>query len=331
MSRFDLVASNIQERILERVQEIDIFSHFLGYTPKNSVAYLSPILRDEGKLDNFPSFSVFRTNFIDRALFFKDHALNISGDVFKFVQLLYGVKMEDACRIIDREFNLGLYENTRNLPTEFIIRDPSEFRESESIKITVATRPWRSADFKYWIKYGVPESILRDKKFRVFPIRAFRTFEGQENPYPAGYYSYQYRVRDKSKIYQPFSKNRKFRTDFDYKCLEGFYQLDYTSDTLIITKSYKDVMMFRAFGFEAVSPRGENILVPDEYLRHFERKYSKIIVFFDNDGKESSHLYPIEYKRVKLSKKYGVKDPTDFHEKYGSDATSRILNNLLKI
>jgi hypothetical protein len=55
--------------------------------------------------------------------------------------------------------------------------------------------------------------------------------------------------------------------------IHGSTGLTYTSDTLIITKSLKDVMVLNELGYEAISPMAENVIISEELINSYKEKY----------------------------------------------------------
>jgi hypothetical protein len=107
----------------------------------------------------------------------------------------------------------------------------------------------------------------------------------------------------------------------------GFLQLQYNAPLLIITKSMKDVMVLRSLGYEAISPRGENIMLPPECIEYMKRKYRKILVLFDNDGKHKGDEY--EFDKVFVPKLWpNDKDVSDFCYNHGAYETSDMLRSI---
>lgn len=316
------------DSILQRVDEYTLYCFYLGFSPSLRKPYKSP-LRDG---DSMPSFSIFLTKKSNREYFWKDSGgssqtgiAGDSGDIFKLIRLLYGDTAKQCFSRINRDFNLG-FESDTPPPTNFekiVHHDPP--KDEEPAHIRIKRRKFKTHDVQYWAQFGITAKTLL--KFRVIPISHFWGKQSQQYPYTADKLAYAYPINGKYKVYQPLSKSRKFRTDYDYKCLEGFDQLEYKSDTLIITKSMKDIMVLWEYGYEAVSPRGESVPIPIEFIRHFRKKYERIILFFDNDGKHKAEDYPFPEIYVPLESH--EKDISDFRKRYGHKQTQILLKQLI--
>jgi hypothetical protein len=144
---------------------------------------------------------------------------------------------------------------------------------------------------------------------------------------------YAYRIWDRYQLYSPFAeRRRKFRNNWLENYVPGYEQLEYSSDTLIITKAYKDVMMFRSFNYEAVAPRGENIPLPDGFMDYARTHYKRIVTWQDNDGKTGAEKYYPELEHFVCPgdpTQGDPKDPTDYCKVFGSEATLKLINSTI--
>ncbi len=92
----------------------------------------------------------------------------------------------------------------------------------------------------------------------------------------------------------------------------------------------KDVICLRSFGYEAISPRGENILLPIECVNMMKRKYERIVVLFDNDMKHKGDEY--EFQKVYVPQQWeNDKDVSDFCYNHGARETANMLQQILCI
>jgi hypothetical protein len=134
------------------------------------------------------------------------------------------------------------------------------------------------------------------------------------------------------KIYRPLAnKVNKFRSIV--QVIEGYDYIDYSKDVLFITKSNKDIAVFRSVGYNAIAPSSENSLkLIEEVIHELKVKFKIIIVWFDEDNvgiKNSKYLsekYNLYYYFTQKSK-----DPFDLVSKYGKleliEQISKILEN----
>lgn len=312
-----------EEDILERVDEYTLYCFYLGFEPLIGAKYKSPI-RDPSIEDNDPSWGMYEratSKFGEHYEFmWKDQALGISGNIFGLVMKLfnYSTRREALLKVCaDRGLGGENYDSIQKVK--------SEPKYTEDIDIEVASRPFNERDLQFWRQFNINEIILRD--YTTTAVKCYWITKEQKVPsYPPASGGYAYREWDKYQLYFPYAeKKKKFRTNYTDACLHGFKQLKYNSDLLIITKSRKDVMCLRSFGYEAISPRSENTMVPKAYLDHFRKRYNRILVLFDTDMKHKGD----EYELPKIYVNSGEKDVSDSCKKYGVLHTAEMLKTII--
>lgn len=316
----DLFEEYLQSRplsensVLEDIDEYEIYKFYLGFYPELRTGYSSPLR--EG--DDSPSFSLFSNTVGNCEYRWKDSGKGLHGDVFKLVQLIFNLRTrEDACAKIRQDINKEDYGITSG---KLILKDRPI--DKGSTDIAICSKPSFSEDgIKFWSNYGIRLETL--ELFNVTELEYFRI--GEYSIYPKEI-AFGYRELDKYQIYQPYNPEYKFRNNYTDKMIIGFHQLKYEQDTLIITKSRKDVMMLYELGYEAVSPRSENTLIPIEYINYFKKRYNKILVLFDNDMKHRGEEYNLPLIYVPLSSR--AKDISDFCKLYGKEIGKKLIDSL---
>lgn len=306
----DIILDN--NKFIESIDNYALYSHILGFKPVINKSYKSPIRND----DNIPSFELYRSQYNENIILWKDFAVNIKPmlDVVDLVAVLYNCsKVEARLRIQNLDYPK--------------LMEVSEIPENHT-SIRVITRGFKETDYKFWNSFNINEEILN--LYRVKAILCYWLYESQEYP-KFTKQSYCYCIDNKVQIYSPFERREyKFRNNLTDKNIMGFTQLNLSErNLLIITKSYKDVMVLHSLGYESISPRGENILLPKQVIQWVSKYYDTVIVLFDNDGKESSSKYP--FRRIYVPKESGEKDISDFIKKYGVEETKLLLNKLIEL
>lgn len=306
--------------ILRYIDEYTLYCHYLSFQPDIGLKYRSPIR--EG--DQHASFGIFVTKKrSDVEYMWKDQGVGISGDIFDLIQYKLGLPSRQAATLrVKADFQLIDSDDPSRIPVPILPKPPVP------IVIDVKSRDWEQRDLDFWKQFGITVPTLT--RYQVKPIKFYWLTLDQECPRFAKL-GYSYRIRDKYKLYFPYEKpDFKFRNNFDDNYLEGFEQLRFKKDLLVITKSLKDVMLLEELGYEAISPRSENTPIDREkFLSGLEKLYSKIVVLFDNDGKHRADFYP--YPLVQIPKASGEKDVTDFYRRYGRNATEEVLRNILPV
>jgi hypothetical protein len=307
-----------EDSTLERVDEYTLYCHYLEFQPDIKINYSSP-LRDD---DDSPSFGIFPSKKLFREFFWKDAGGNgDSGDIFKLIQRLFGYNSrEEALARVLSDFGLG--ETVANV--EKIVKHvPKPHNDCD---IRVQARAFKAHDLVYWSQFNITESLLQ--QYRVSPLYCYWLSPSQKAPvFPSGL-SFVYRIYDRYQLYFPHKdKQYKFRNDLTEHHVMGMQQLTYSTDTLIITKSYKDVMCLRSYGYDSVSPRSENTPMPDAAFPYFKERYKHILVLFDNDMKHRGDWYP--FPQIYIPIETGAKDISDFTRDYSPHAAAELLKQLI--
>lgn len=309
-----------EEDIIQRVDEYTLYCYYLGYDPAMFSKYSSPI-----RIDESPSFGIFHAKRIpNREFGWKDQATGQCGDIFNLVRLIYGYRSKSqAVAKVASDFGLGPKVDD----TPKILKERKVLEAKEPSIIRVVHRKMESYDLKWWSKFHIDNALL--ELYKVRPISCYWTFPSQKIPrFPGKGLGYDYSIRVRHQLYFPLeNKDFKFRNDLIEDDLLGFDQLTYETNTLVITKSYKDIMCLRSFGYDSVGPKGEHNMVGDVHLRYLESRYTTIYTLFDNDGKHCADKYPYPQLQVPIST--GEKDPTDFCKRYGAEATQQLLQQLI--
>lgn len=293
----ELLSNNVSpEDILSYCSEHDIYGIYVGYKCPIGKRIISPI-RAEGD----PSFALFYAG--DRLLF-KDHSSAKHGDVFQFVReylrihenvlLSFPEVLKRICKDVVRNKVYSTY--------------PTKIKTIDYVKsdIKVVTKPYTERGLAYWNRFlNLPNHELKAylEYHRVYELKSRSDigifFSDITFGYRIGYYW---------KIYQPYAeKDYKFRNNYPRHFIEGWAQLR-GRDTIIITKSKKDVMFLDRIGIDSISPKSETTILPEKAMDIIDSKYKHKYVLFDNDGKHNGSEYP--WPMIQIPKQI-AKDPTD--------------------
>ena len=266
------------EEILGRINSLDIFSYYIGKDFKYGRAMFSPLRKDRS-----PSFTVFKHS--SGKYFFKDFSTGESGDCFTFLTKLFGLKRFDTYRLIDNDFQLGISTKSFTTPTKQYVGE--HIKEYENIKpstttIQIKSRPWNTQEDKtFWSKYGICCKILSKYNVQaaanVWVNDNLIVSSNRYNPI----YAYHFPNR-KMKIYQPYSKF-KWLSNTSVSDLQGLSQLPLRGDTLVITKSLKDVMCLDVFGIPSVAPSSESCVIPADVVKDLTDRFARIYILYDFD------------------------------------------------
>jgi hypothetical protein len=136
------------------------------------------------------------------------------------------------------------------------------------------------------------------------------------------------------KLYKPYEKRgRKWIGNPDTGNLQGYNQLPWVGDSLIITKSLKDVMVLSVLGYNAVATHSESTGLDPVTLKTLEDRFKDITIFYDNDQAGITGAKKLcrahDFNGIIIPLEYEVKDISDFIVKYGYQDTRELLQRLL--
>jgi len=304
------------EEILSRVTCLDIFSYYIGKDFKYGRAICSPLRKDKS-----PSFTIFKHN--SGKFFFKDFSTGDSGDCFTFLSKLYAMKRFDTYRLVDNDFQLGISTTLFKAPTnKHVGQHVKELKDLEpsTTTIQIKSRPWNNKEDKtFWSRYGICCNILN--KFNVQP--AEHVWVNGNLVVSANCYNpiYAYGFgQGKLKIYQPYS-NFKWLSNTNVSDLQGLSQLPDSGDTLVITKSLKDVMCLDIWGIPAVAPASESCVIPADIVKDLYNRFARICILYDFDrtGVSFANKHRKLYKFIPLFLTNGKFNTFDYKAKDLSD------------
>lgn len=307
-------ACNItKEDVLKTTSEYTIFCDILGYQPVINKLYNSPL-----RVDPRPSFGIFiaRTG----KLLYKDLGTGDSGDCFKLASILSSTSVTKVLR--------ELYN--KSLRIKSIIYTP--IVNTTETEIAVHPIPFTEQGLNYWGLHGISVATLN--KFNVEEIDKF-WINGQARGWKTkNNLLFSYSIYNKYKIYKPLDREYRFVNNCSIYEIQGWEQLDYTKDTVIITKSLKDIMLLHELGYTAIAPGGEGQSLPEEALEILRKNFKYIIVFYDKD---KAGLITTK-KMLKKNPDFGfmftynkeAKDITDFYVLFGKPKTVELLSKKIE-
>lgn len=318
-----------EKDILERVDEYTLYCFYLKYEPLIGGKYSSPLPE---RIDKDPSWGLLEAKTTLKykpqyhEFVWKDAATGEAGNIFELVRKLYGYKTtREAFVKVCSDFGLGGAGGTNVDQPIVLLKVP---RYASVADIQVASRPFNTRDEYWWRQFNITTDLL--KEYTTTAIKCYWLAKEQKIPsYPKGP-GYAYHEFNKYQLYFPLAnKKDKFRTNFSYDLhIHGYKQLSRT-DLCIITKSRKDVMCLRSFGYDAISPMSENILVPEACLKALEKRYQQRLILFDNDEKHRG----ADYKEPKIfvPLESGVKDTSDYCKAFGPKKTEEMLKQIIRL
>lgn len=244
--------------ILSKVSEYDIYAHYLGQFKVGAI-YNSPFRKDKN-----PSFGIYYSK-RTKQLLFKDHGTGECGNVVKFVSLYTGLtNYNDILKDIVKQLNIT---------TDTKLDSSKQYIPSSETVIGIVRQKFTPTDINYWSQFNISEKTL--KKFNVNSIKYYLCNGIVKGIYKEDNPMYAYKVYNNFKIYRPLAdKYTKWRNNLTEYDIQGYAQLPSKGDTLIITKSMKDVMCLYEMGIPAISPSSESTFIPNDILEGLKKRFS---------------------------------------------------------
>lgn len=320
------------ENILSKISDYDIFKAYCKNFKEVGIKFNS-----EMREDAIPSCVI---TFFNGSLWYKDFGdFEKSVNCFGYVQRKYKCTFPQALGLINLDFNLGLKQYEVVRPSLNYIGLPDihipKFTERKDTIINVEYRDWLFVDKDYWNgRYNL--SFNRLEFYDIRPIR--KLFLNNEIiKMPIETYAFLIDIEDsieKFKIYSPFSKKLKWLSNCKAHHYQGFNQLPWIHNKLIITKSLKDVAVLSLFKIPSIAPQSEAQLIPFEFMERLRKRFKNIYLFFDNDvaGRKGSEKNSLEHNLPQLfiPERYGEKDISDMMHKYSFTETEELIKTLIK-
>jgi 5S rRNA maturation endonuclease (ribonuclease M5) len=308
------------QTILESTTEYDIYSYYIGDNFDIGRIMLSPLRKDK-----HPSFGIFKSEKYGQLLF-KDQATGVFGNCITFVSKLFSISYREAVlRILADIENDNLTYSVEGI-------DIQQDYKTISTIISVKKKPFCKADDEYWGQFSLFRDDLRH--FNVYPISEY-WLNGIIQPWAYKWDNpgYAYELYNKFKIYKPLSEKKyKWISNCGSYDIQGYEQLSMNGDLLIITKALKDVMVLHKLGYQAIAPQGENHSIPEKVITTLKDRFTKIIVFYDNDqaGRNGANKIANKFELTTIFiPENRPKDISDYTKEYGLDSSKELLNNLL--
>ena len=248
-------------------------------------------------------------------------------DCFAFVAKMHGIKYGEAIQKVAVDFGLtGAQPIFTQKQLNSVVRFDKQIKKELIIQFEPA--PWTEQSLEFWkageiteaeltndFIYTVNEIWFNKRKFwfKTNQIRyaiLVHDWKGQrEEPYV--------------KIYSPFDvEDNKWRTNAPLDLPFGLQTLEFKSDTLIVTKSAKDMLVLKKIFPDVIAAQNESLAsLPLELLQKLFKRFKTIYIWFDSDDtgvKNCIKFNELGCKYINTPKNLlpDIKDPFDFAKKY---------------
>lgn len=333
-----------KQYVLNHLNEEDIFSLYSGVPiwEINQCIETSELMLSPLRTDNEPTCG-FYVN--DRGrMKMRDFNGYFWGDCFDLVAYRLNLDANVSNHfaiILDRvakDFKIHKYKDS-----DIIVKYERNqvLKKKDYVQFDFEFRNWNKYDVKYW--KGLTKQDLEDNKIQA--VRYLTVNQQVSYIYRDSDLAYAYYLgQDKWKVYYPL-RNKGKRFMCNSGTVQGINTLKDT-ETLIIAKSYKDVVYLRKFkdkyNIDAIAPSSETDLLKPNQIKYLRGKSNKIVSFmdYDNTGIHMAWLLRENYQIPAMFMSEGTwkrrkgyancKDFSDYVHLHGIDKAEELLINLLK-
>ncbi len=246
------------------------------------------------------------------------------------------VRPNNAINFLKRYYNIEFPEVLTIAYNDIVNNDgPLYIKKTPIIKPDVSyleLNDISNSEMWYWNKANIDKTIL--KKFDVYSGNIKHNGITWHNSTPEDpLYIYMYDINNEIyKGYRPLSKSKlsKFYSHNITNHIQGYSKLPGKGNNLIITKSYKDVLIWYKAGYPAIAPHSESMFINDDIFKELKQRFKNVFLNYDNDttGMEQitkfSSKYPVIPLIIPILSK--CKDPFEF---ITNNNSYNQLNNLI--
>tara|TARA_R110000868_G_scaffold28617_4_gene107114 strand:+ start:11760 stop:12737 length:978 start_codon:yes stop_codon:yes gene_type:complete len=315
------------KEILKRVSEWDLWNYYVPGIPLKT-PFLSPLMKDKT-----PSASLFQSR--DGSLLLKDFRLG-TYNIWSFLQTKYGLTFIEALLTVNNDFNLGLAKVKLDKPTTnafFGILSGEKPTITGDTKLNIKSRKWNKVDEEYWDQFGLSTEFLQNNNVKALENYWINDklvyWYTEYDPV----YSYEF-GNAKRKLYRPMSKKKEYRFLTNVKDDTWQGKLPKSANILIITKSYKDVLVLNILGYASTAPQSEAANIEESIITNLKSRFKKIYLLYDNDtpGKKYSEKVCNQHNLIPIFVPEPCnlhKDISDYRKIHGESNTLKFLKNAL--
>jgi hypothetical protein len=316
-----------KDYILSKVSAREIFKYYFGDFKIASI-YSCPFRKDKN-----PSFGFLISK--EGEIFARDFASKQTYDIVRFVSELYSLSFKDALEKIANDFNIirtnsFLFDNIKSKK----IYNVDEYKKEKLIQIK--PREYTKEDLLFFKKIHINKKELIENNIYSWESAWVNKTELYNNE-QLRFAIYEKDLELKKeyfKLYQPYANKGKWYNNIPIGHPFGINDLPFLSDTLIISKSFKERIILKKFFTDVIATQNESLNAVLDII-DITKNYKRIVVIWDSDkpGVEAC---------IKVTKKYGwdywnvpnyllknnIKDIAEYVEKFGlNPLEKRLIEN----
>jgi len=294
-----------KEELNRYVSDEDIYSYYIGEISDNKW-FKSPFRPSEKS----PSFRISYYN-----------------DKWVWVDFGLDPRPKDAVNFVMEFYNLNYYDAlTRIYNDIYLNKNHSKIKidieKVDNYSFCLLNDSYKEFELEYWNRVDISKEDLLYWKIYSGEIKHNGiTCHRSNEKDPLFIYMWD-KLKPIYKGYRPYAKDQKLK--FYAHNISGHIQglefIPQNGNILIITKSYKDVLIWNKLGYPSIAPHSENMFLNPFDIYDLQSRYKHIYVNYDNDetGVDKSSKFTKEYNLnyFNLPKSCDCKDPFEFILKY---------------
>jgi hypothetical protein len=313
--------------ILSKISDSQIFYQYFGKFEIGKV-YSSKFRKDKN-----PSTG-FYVNKTGR-LIYNDISTSEKLDCFAFVAKLFNISYSEAIKKVAVDF--GIIDGVSTT-----IINPETYTSGLQIdtdckkKTIIQFKPdsWKEEYLTYWREFEITKDELISEG--VYPIKDLyinkKKIYNKDNHLRFAYVE-KYKGEEFVKIYSPHDPQMKWVSNIPLNVPFGLSDLKFKSDTVIITKSKKDLMVLKKIFTDVIATQNESeSSLSNEVQELLLNNFSKAYIFWDNDptGVDNCKKFNARGFRYfniprEYYEKFKIKDASDYIAFYGVDALKELF------
>lgn len=313
----------LKEDILAKASEKEIMEFYWGEAlVENKAIYRNPMRHDSDGTCYF-KWHNNKYIFVDRA-----RGIDANFDCFKYVMWHYGCGFYEAVRRINDEM---LLESVSKLLPARPVKS-SKTKSKARVNFKIKLRKWNQHDIDYWAKFGITISTIDSI---IKPVKSYKSDLGlvkfrQMYKYDESDPCYAYIFKSSYKLYRPFSKKYKWRSNTNNSDIFGLNQLPHFGKDLYICSGGKDMFCLWEMGFNAIAPQSESSKISEVIIDDLKARFKNIYIIYDNDNTgitmSSKLSQELNITNIILPHLNDCKDIAELCEVIGIDNTKNIIN-----
>lgn len=299
-----------KDKLYSSISQEEIFKRYISSFKSVGIKFCSELREDPN-----PSCIITPYNGV---LWYKDFgSSDKSCDAIGYVVKKFQIGYREALELIASDLNYNSSVTVESIP-----------KVTECIKYEFKVRNYLPRDNEYWGQYYIGREEL--KFFDIYPIEWLRVVKSTGVTVIREEFAYVYIFgKNDYKFLFPYSDYKWLGNSNSY---QGYNQLPWTGDLLIITKALKDVVVLYKLGYSAIAPQSEAVVISKSFMSVLQRRFKRVVLFYDNDtagiagANKNSILHCIDSIMIPTG---NPKDISDYIKINGYEKSDILLKELL--